>query len=301
MELTSENDYRLLRNIICVKKVYTEIKSPEQKEAIEIYNNLLFHLNSGNTLEEVNRILSTTSKNKDFSDFSQSITTKSNKDLSYEYISLIKSLNLPKDKFSNFLEIFFKNNEELNPYNDGIDAKKVYLSTISKLLKKISKKSSPYDFKDFANSYAINVYKIAKEVYKNYFESNNQKLLNMRISYGKNQATYVTYLKSIDNSTGVISNSKLVEIAPPSGFACTNYQNLCCSYLDPYMCSKTDNNLITPEFIHTKATNFKRYYEGLKSMLNCKIAITNGKFMCYAETHKTPGEQPEKLSHDYEK
>ena len=122
----------------------------------------------------------------------------------------------------------------------------------------------------------------------------------MQISYGKNQATYITNLKSIDNNTREISNLQLKEIAPPSGFACTNYQNLCCSYLEPYTCSQTDSNLITPDFIQTKTSNFKRYFEGIKSMLNCKIAILNGKFLCYAETYKTPGEQPERTSQEYE-
>ena len=298
MELTSENDYRLLRNIVCVKKVLTETKSPEQKETIELYNNLLQLLNSGNTIE-VNKLLSTSSGNRDFSEFSQSITTKSSKNLCYEYVSMIKALNLPKDKFSKFLEIFFKNNEELNPLYANIDTKKIHLATIQKLLQKISKKSTPQEFKGFSNSYAVNTNKLAKEIYKNYFESNNKKLLNMKISYGKNQSTYITTLKTVDNFTNEISNLKLEEVAPPSGFACTNYQNLCCSYLEPYTCSKTDDNLITPDFIQTKINNFKRYFEGIKSMLNCKIAILNGKLMCYAETYKTPGEQPEKLSNDY--
>lgn len=298
MELTSENDYRLLRNIICVKKVLTETKSPEQKEAIEIYNKLLYLLNSGNTIE-VNKLLSTSSDNRDFSEFLQSIATKSRKDLSYEYVSMIKSLDLPKNKFSKFLEIFFKNNEELNPLYSNIDKKKIHLATIQKLLRKISKRSTPHEFKDFSNSYAINANKLAQEIYRNYFENNNKNLLNMRISYGKNQSTYITTLKTSDNFTNEISNLKLEEVAPPSGFACTNYQNLCCSYLEPYTCSKTDDNLITPDFIQTKTNNFKRYFEGIKSMLNCKIAILNGKLMCYAETYKTPGEQPEKLSNDY--
>lgn len=299
MELTSESDYRLLRNIICVKKVFAEAKSEEQKEAIEIYNNLLYYLNSGNT-SEVNRILSTSQKSKEFLDFSQSIATKSSKDLSYEYISLIKSLNLPKDKFSNFLEIFFKNNEELNPNNEGIEPKKIYLSTIHKLLKRFSKKGSPRDFKDFANSFAINSIKLAKEIYKSYFNEHNQELLSMRISYGKGQNTYVTLLSYHDNNTNTNHTITLEEIAPPSDFACTNYQNLCCACLKPATYSKADDNLVTPNFIQANLTNFKRYYEGIKSMSDCKIAILNGKLMCYDETYKTPSQQPEKLSNEYE-
>ena len=298
MELTSPKDYRLLRNFVCIKKVCLEIKSPEQTDTIEIYNKLLYLLNSGNNIE-VNKILSTLSDNNDFSEFSKSIASKSNKELSDEYIAIIKSFKFPNNKFADFLEIFFKNNEELNPHNSQFEEKQIYLNTINNLLKKASKKITPEEFKDFANSFAINANKLAKAIYKNYFNSNNKNLLNMRISYGKNQTTYITNLKSIDNKTNEISNLKLEEVAPPYGFACTNYQNLCCSYLEPYTCSQTDDNLITPEFIQNKTHNFRRYYEGIKSMLNCKIVISNGKLMCYAITHKTPGEQPEKLNQEY--
>lgn len=297
MELTSENNYRLLRNIICIKKALLEATSPDQKDTVEIYNNLLYLLNSGNT-QEVNRILKSQSTNKDFSEFAQNISSKSNQELSKEYVDIIKNFGFSDEKFAQFIDIFFKNNEELNPYNSQVDITKL-LKNLNKLLKIVTSKTSPSEFKSFSKSYANNTNKIAEAFYRKYFKSCNKSLLNMNISYGKNSSTYVTNLTSIDNSTQEISTVKLEEIAPPSGFACTNYQNLCCSYLEPYACSQKDEALITPEFIQNKTINFIRYYEGIKSMVNCKIAILNGKLMCYAITHNTPGEQPEKLSQEY--
>lgn len=300
MELTSEKNYRLLRNIVCVKKALIEARFPDQKDTIEIYNKLLYLLNSGNT-EEVNRILSTPSDNKDFSQFSENILSKNNQELSKQYVDIIKTFGFPDEKFSHFLDVFFKKNEDLNPYRIQSDIPpQVYLKNISKLLRKVNSKSSPSDFKSFSKEYANNAVKVAETFYKKYFKSCNKNLLDMDISYGNNSSTYVTNLKSIDNSTKEISNLKLEEVAPPSGFACTNYQNLCCSYLDPYTCSQKDENSITPEFIQDKLNSFRHYYEGMKSMANCKIAILNGKLMCYAITHNTPGEQPEKLSKEYE-
>ena len=72
MELTSENDYRLLRNIICIKKTVLETKSPEQLDSLEIYNNLLYLLKTGNT-QEVNKILNSLSNSQDFSEFTKNI------------------------------------------------------------------------------------------------------------------------------------------------------------------------------------------------------------------------------------
>ena len=301
MKLTSENDYRLLRNIICIKKAVLETKSPEQKDALEIYNNLLYLLNSGNTVE-VNRILNNLSNNQDFTEFTKNISSKSNQELATEYVNIIKSFNSSEEKFSRFLEVFFKNNEELNPYASTKDLTQLYLKNLGNLLNKNTPKNTPSKFIDFSRSYANNTKKLATEVYKKYFNKNNKELLNMEIAYGQNPnvPTYLTNLTLSDNNTSEITNLKLEEIAPPSGFASTYYQNLCGSYLEPYKCSKTDENSITEDFIQTKTNNFRKYYEGLKAMMNCKIAISNGKFMCYAITHKTPGEQPEKTSSEYE-
>ena len=128
----------------------------------------------------------------------------------------------------------------------------------------------------------------------NYFKSFNQKLLNISISSGKNDydiSTYVTDLVFSINSSNDINYLKLEENASPSGFASTYYQNLCLSYIEPYNCYLENESYITPEYIISKINKFKKYYNDLKSMLNCKIVIANGKLLCYAETYKTPGEQ----------
>ena len=289
MELTSENDYRLLRNIICIKKTVLETKSPKATDTLEIYNNLLYLLNSGNT-QEVNRILNSLSNSQDFSEFTKNISSKSNQELAEEYVNIIKSFNFPEEKFSRFLDVFFKNNEELNPYTSTLDLTQLYLKNLSNLLNKNTPKKTPNEFKNFSTSYANNTNKLAKEVYKKYFKNYNTEVVNMIIAYGQNPnvPTYVTNLTLSDNNTSEITNLKLEEIAPPSGFASTYYQNLCASYLEPYKCSKKDENSITDDFIQKMTTNLRKYYEGLKAMTNCKIAISNGKFMCYAITHNKP-------------
>ena len=120
----------------------------------------------------------------------------------------------------------------------------------------------------------------------------------MKIAYGKNQSTYVTTLKSFDCATNSTSNTILEEVAPPSGFACTHYQNLCCSYLEPYICSKTDNKLITKDFIQTKSNNFINYFKSIKYIFNRKITILGKKITCYDETDKRP-KKTQSINNEY--
>ena len=120
------------------------------------------------------------------------------------------------------------------------------LENLHMLIKKANPKSmSTSQFKDFSNQFRNLTYTLGRQKFQQYFDTKNQTIQNMQISYNANQnkkSTYQTDFTLLDSASQE-SHITLEEAASTSGFTSTYYQNLCYAYLEANKYSNINENL----------------------------------------------------------